>query len=60
MVTITRHIFINIFQKELFFFSAVKFSMGNEKKKIAFLWYQNLQKLQKKVKKLDCAPLNSK
>ena len=36
MVTITRHIFINIFQTENF--SAVKFAMGYEKKNMSFMW----------------------
>ena len=51
MVTITRQVFTNIFQME--HFSAVTFTMGYEKKKKrAFLWYQNLQKFEKKNEKM--------
>ena len=49
MVTITRHIFINISQTE--YFSAVKFAMGTNNKNFTFfLWYQNLQKFGKMLK----------
>ena len=41
MVTITSQTFINIFHPSKVYFSAVKFSRGNEKK-WAFFWYQNL------------------
>ena len=54
MVTLTRHIFISIFQME--HFSALKFDMGYEKK-WAFLWYYNLQKFEKKLKKSDWVPV---
>ena len=48
MVTTTRHVFISIFQTE--HFSAVKFVMGM-RKIWAFLWYQNRQKFEKKLKR---------
>ena len=50
MVTITRYVFINIFQAEHFL--NVKFVMGYEKN-ISILWYQNLQKFAKELKKCD-------
>ena len=54
MVTITRHIFINIFQTE--HFSAVKFAMGC-KKNMIFFCDSSLQKFEKKLKRLDLASL---
>ena len=58
MVTLTRHVFINIFQTE--HFSAVKFDMGYHgyEKNMGFLGYQNLQKFEKKLKKSDWASLS--
>ncbi len=57
MVTITSHIFINIFQTV--HFSAVKFTTGVMRKIWAFFWYQNLQKFEKNLKQSDRAPLIS-
>ena len=54
MVTITRHIFINIFQTERF--SAVKFSMGYDKN-MSFFVIPKLPKVWKKVERYDWAPL---
>ena len=54
MVTITSHIFINIFQ--MVHFSAVKFTRGNEKN-MSFFWYQSLRKFKKNLKQSDRAPL---
>ncbi len=48
MVTITSHIFINIFQ--MVHFSAVKFARDNKKNIWAFFWYLNLQKFEKSLK----------
>ena len=45
---------MNIFQKK--HFSAVKFDIGFEKKKMNFLWFQNFQKFEKSWKKLDWSP----
>ncbi len=56
MVTITSsHIFINIFQTV--HFSAVKFTVGNEKNIWAFFWYQNLRKFLKNSEAIGQAPL---
>ena len=56
MIKITRHVFINIFQKE-------HFSAGNltwvMRKIWAFLWYHNLQKLEKKVEKIGLGYFNT-
>ena len=46
MVTITRHIFIDIFQTE--HISAVKFDMGYDENMSFLVTYQNLQKFEKK------------
>ena len=56
MVTITRHIFINIFQTEHFL--AVKCSIGYEKN-MSFLNYDSKisKSLKKNVKRWDWAPL---
>ncbi len=54
MVTITSHIFINIFQ--MVHFSAVKFTRVM-RKIWAFFWYQNLWKFEKNLKRSDRAPL---
>ena len=59
MVTITRHVFVNIFQTE--HFSAVKFAMGYEKN-MSFLLIPKSQEVGKKVKrkkKSDWAPLKT-
>ncbi len=53
MVTITSHIFINIFQTV--HFPAVKFLIM--RKIGAFFWYQNLRKFEKNLKWSDRAPL---
>ncbi len=51
MVTITSHIFINIFQ-------TVHFSAAGVMRKIwAFFWYQNLRKFEKNLKQSDREPL---
>ena len=55
MVTIIWHIFINIFQTKNI--SAIKYDTGYEKNIWAFLWLQNLQKFDKKSKKIWWAPL---
>ena len=54
MVTITGHIFINIFQTE--HFSAVKFAMGYEKN-MNFLVIPKCPKVWEKNGKMDWAPL---
>ncbi len=54
MVTITSHIFINIFQ--MVHFSAVKFTRGNEKN-MNFLLIPKSTKVWKKLTLLDRAPL---
>ena len=54
MVTITSHIFIDIFQ--MVHFSGEKVSRGNEKY-MSFLWYQNLRKFEQNLKQFDQAPL---
>ena len=54
MVTITRHIFINIFQTEQF--SVVKFAMGYEKN-MSFLLIAKPQKFWKKVEKVELGSL---
>ena len=55
MVTITKNIFINIFQMENF--SAVKFAIGYEKN-MSFLVIPKYAKVEKKkFKKYDWAPL---
>ncbi len=53
MVTITSHIFINLFQTV--HFSAVKFSWGNEKNMI-FLLIPKSHRFAKNLKRLDQAP----
>ena len=55
MVTITRHIFINIFQAECF--SAVKFAMGYEKN-MGFFVIPKLLKVWKKVEKIGLGFFN--
>ncbi len=55
MVTITIHIFINIFQTV--HFSAIKFTWVM-RKIWAFFWYQNLRKFEKNLKQSDRAPLS--
>ena len=55
MVTITRHVFINIFQTESF--SAVKFAMGYEKKK-TFLVIPKSPKVWKKIEKIGLGTFN--
>ena len=52
MVTITRHVFINIFQME-----HLKFAMGYAKN-MSFLVTPKSQKVLKKVKQIRLAPLN--
>ena len=47
IVTITRHVLIDIFKTEQF--STVKFALGYEKD-MNFLWQQNLQKFEKSWK----------
>ena len=59
MVTITRHVFINIFQTEhLIHCVAVKFSVGYEKN-MSFLVIAKSPKVWKKVEKIGRAPLIS-
>ena len=57
MVTITRHVFINIFQME--HFSAVKFTMGYEKN-MSFLVIPKSPKVSKKVEKIGLGSFNTK
>ena len=55
MVTITRHIFINIFQTEHFL--AVKFSMGNKLSCDSKIPQSSKKKKKKKLKRYDWGPL---
>ena len=57
MITITRHVCIDFIQTKHFL--VVKFGMGYEKI-WAFLWYQNLQKFEKKVEKSYWVPSGNK
>ena len=57
MLTITRNVFINIFQTE--HFSAANFAMGYEKS-MSFLVIPKSSKVWKKVEKYDWAPLKER
>ena len=57
MVTITRHIFINIFQTG--YFLAVKFSMGYEKNTSFLVILTKSPKVWKNVEKIGLGSFNS-